>query len=91
VALLALVLQSCGQLKNFSEGVIHPMAPEESKAQVVDAARDIVRILGLKGVSAQFSRESCNDQAVAPFRGVIGLDYDHAPTLTNRGPKFNAC
>jgi hypothetical protein len=81
VALLTLVLQSCGQLKNFSEGMTHPMTPEESKAQVVDAARDIVRILGLKGVSARFSRESCNDQAVAPFRGVVGLDYDHAPTL----------
>ncbi|KMV21226.1 hypothetical protein ACT16_17570 [Mycobacterium heckeshornense] len=68
-------------VRNFSAGVAHPMTPEESRAQVVNAARDIVRILGLKGVSAHFSRESCNDQAVAPFRGVVGIAYDHAPTL----------
>ncbi|MCV7258383.1 hypothetical protein [Mycobacterium shimoidei] len=57
------------------------MTPEESKAQVVNAARDIVNVLGLRGVSGYFSRESCNDQGVAPFRGVVGLKYDHARTL----------
>lgn len=57
------------------------MTPEQSKAQVVDAAREIVRLLGLKGVSANFHRESCNDQGQPPFRGIIGLDYDHASTL----------
>jgi len=79
--LLAIALQSCSSIRNLSEGVPHPMTPDESKAQVINAAREIVATLGLKGVSGHFSRESCNDQAVAPFRGVVGLDYDHAPTL----------
>ncbi|MGF2946860.1 hypothetical protein [Mycobacterium sp. Lab-001] len=57
------------------------MTPDQSRAQVINAAREIVATLGLKDVSAHFSREACNDQAVAPFRGVVGLSYDHAPTL----------
>jgi hypothetical protein len=78
---LAMALQSCSSIRNLSEGVPHPMTPDESKAQVINAAREIVATLGLKGVSAHFSRESCNDQAVAPFRGIVGLGYDHALTL----------
>lgn len=80
-ALVAVGLQSCSTIRNFTEGVYHPMTPEQSKAQVVDAARDIIRLLGLKGVSAHFSRGSCNDQAEAPFQGIVGITYDHAPTL----------
>ena len=79
--LLTIALQSCSSIRNLSEGVPHPMTPDESKAQVINAAREIVATLGLTGVSGHFSRESCNDQAVAPFRGVVGLGYDHAPTL----------
>lgn len=79
--LLTVTLQSCSSIRNLSEGVPHPMTPDESKAQVINAAREIVATLGLKTASGHFSRESCNDQAVAPFRGVVGLDYDHAPTL----------
>ena len=79
--LLTVVLQSCSSIRNLSEGGPHPMTPDESRAQVVNAAREIVATLGLKTVTGHFSRESCNDQAVAPFRGVVGLDYDHAPTL----------
>lgn len=78
---LALTLQSCSSIKHLSEGVPNPMTPEQSRAQVVDAAREIATTLGLKGVSGHFSRDSCNDQAVAPFRGIVGLTYDHAPTL----------
>jgi hypothetical protein len=79
--MLAIALQSCSSIRNLSEGVPHPMTPDESKAQVINAAREVVATLGLKGVSAHFSRESCNDQAVAPFRGIVGLDYNHASTL----------
>ena len=80
-SVLAISLQSCSSIRNLSEGVPHPMTPDESKAQVIAAAREIVTTLELKGFSAHFSRESCNDQAVAPFRGIVGIDYDHAPTL----------
>lgn len=79
--MLALALQSCNTVRNLSEGVRNPMTPEQSRAQVVDAAKEIATTLALKGVSANFSRDSCNDQAVAPFRGRVELNYDHAPTL----------
>jgi hypothetical protein len=57
------------------------MTPEQSRAQVVDAAREVLRILRLKGLNPVFYRESCNDQQEAPFRATVRLDYDHAPTL----------
>lgn len=79
--ILAIGIQSCSTIRSFSEGVPNPMTPDQSKAQVINAAREIIVTLGLKSVSAHFSRESCNDQAVAPFRGIVGLGYDHAPTL----------
>jgi hypothetical protein len=79
--ILAITLQSCTTIRNLSEGVTHPMTPEESRAQVINAARDVATTLALKGASATFARDSCNDQAEAPFRGLVGLRYDHAPTL----------
>jgi len=79
--MLAITLQSCSAVRNVSEGVHNPMTPEESKAQVISAAREIATTLALKGVSANFARDSCNDQAVAPFRGRVELNYDHAPSL----------
>lgn len=78
---LMIALQSCSAVRNVREGVPNPMTPEQSRAQVVDAAREIATTLSLKGVSANFTRDSCNDQAVAPFRGRVELKYDHAPTL----------
>jgi hypothetical protein len=81
VGILAIALQSCTTIRNLSEGVTHPMTPEESRAQVINAARDVATTLALKGASATFARDSCNDQAEAPFRGIVGLGYDHAPTL----------
>jgi hypothetical protein len=80
-AVLAIALQSCSTVRNLSEGVPNPMTPEQSKAQVIGAAREIVTVLALKGPAANFSRDSCNDQAVAPFRGRVELTYDHASTL----------
>jgi hypothetical protein len=79
--LLAITLQSCSTVENLSEGVHDPMTPEQSRAQVINAAREIVTTLALKSPSANFSRDSCNDQAVAPFRGRVVIAYNHAPTL----------
>lgn len=47
------------------------MTPDQSKAQVVNAPRDIATTLGLKGVSGFFHHESCNDQAEAPFQLLL--------------------
>ncbi|MFA1706053.1 hypothetical protein ACDT10_24490 [Mycobacterium intracellulare] len=80
-SMLAIAVSSCSTIRNVSEGVTNPMTPDQSKSQVINAAREIATTLGLKNVSGNFKRESCNDQAVAPFRGRVVLDYAHAPTL----------
>jgi hypothetical protein len=51
------------------------MTPEQSKAQVVDAATDVTRAVAQPVVSASFSRSSCNDQGSAPYRGVVDIFY----------------
>ena len=61
--------------------VSNPLTPEQSKAQVVGAAREIVAATGLHVVSASFERSSCNDDGVAPFRGVVSISYPLAPSF----------
>jgi hypothetical protein len=51
------------------------MPPLGARAQVVDAARDIVNALHGEVTEATFSYESCNDQGEAPFRGVVNLRF----------------
>lgn len=60
-------------------GVANPMSPEQSRAQVVDAAKEIVSILELPVVSAHFWRSSCNDQGDPPFQGGVRIWYPLAP------------
>ncbi|HWF29107.1 MAG TPA: hypothetical protein VG327_12125 [Mycobacterium sp.] len=52
-----------------------PMPALQARAQVVDAARDIVNALHAQVTEATFSYESCNDQGEAPFRGVVDLSF----------------
>lgn len=63
------------------ENVSNPMTPEQSKAQVVDAAREIVNALGLHVVEAFFWRSSCNDQGDPPFRGEMRIAYPRAASF----------
>ncbi|MGV0746135.1 hypothetical protein [Mycolicibacterium sp. XJ870] len=81
VPAIALVLASCGGLAFFNDGDSNPMTPEESKAQVVDAARDIARTLQIPGMTANFRHTSCNDQGEAPFRGTVEMFYPLAEDL----------
>ena len=39
-----------------------PMSDEEAMAQVVEPAKEIVRVAALQGITGGFSFESCNDQ-----------------------------
>jgi hypothetical protein len=67
---------------NFATNdVSNPMTPDQSKAQVLDAARDIVGTLHVKIVNATFYRSSCNNQHEAPFRGVVSIDYPPAASF----------
>jgi hypothetical protein len=82
VVAFAATLQGCGVvgLVKYGQWGLVPMTPEESKAQVVDAARDIVHTLGLRNVGAVFQRMSCNDQNEPPCRAQLSIDYPHPPT-----------
>lgn len=62
-------------MNSLANGVPHPMTPEQSKAQVIDAAIDVSRAIAKPVESANFWRSSCNDQGDAPFRGTVNIAY----------------
>ncbi|WP_235677968.1 hypothetical protein [Mycolicibacterium sarraceniae] len=79
---VATVLSGCGVVRGImNDGVTDPITPEQSKTQVIDAAKDIVGILNLPVQSATFWRSSCNDQGEAPFRGRMLISYPLAPSF----------
>lgn len=65
----------------INDGVDNPITPEQSKAQVIDAANDIVTTLDLDVVKAVFWRASCNDQGDPPYRGEMRISYPLAPNF----------
>lgn len=67
-------------MKSDTDTVSSPLTPEQSRAQVVDAANEIVRKLNLPVVEAYFWRASCNDQGDPPFRGEMRIAYPQAAT-----------
>jgi hypothetical protein len=76
---VAVVVSGCGAVTSQSGAVPDPLTPEQSRAQVVDGARGIVRALDLEVTRVVFWRSSCNDQHEAPFRSVISIWYPPAP------------
>ena len=48
-----------------------PLSDAEAMAQVVEAARQMVRAAGLADVTGAFLFESCNDQSEPPYRGRV--------------------
>ncbi|OBJ95358.1 hypothetical protein A5638_19780 [Mycolicibacterium fortuitum] len=69
--LLAGVAVGCGG------GVTDPMSPQQARAQVIDAGKELVRDLGLRGnlVETVFSYESCTDDNKGPFRGKLAMVF----------------
>jgi hypothetical protein len=66
---LPLALAGCGDI------VLDPISPQQARAEVVDAARDIVSALHAEVTEARFRYESCNDQGEPPFRGVVRMAF----------------
>lgn len=65
-----------------NDGVSNPITPEQSRAQVVDAAKEIASILNLQVIEpAYFWHSSCNDQGDAPFRGEMRIPYPRAASF----------
>ncbi|WP_235215867.1 hypothetical protein [Mycobacterium kyorinense] len=87
VVIVAAIVSGCGAINFQATNVPNPMTPEQSKAQVVNAAQDIVHTLHLDVTHAYFSRSSCNDQGEAPFRGVIDIYYPRPADLDEADAK----
>jgi hypothetical protein len=70
----AAVVTGCGVFMNEVSQVRNPLSPEQAKAQVIEAARDLKAVLGIAITDASVFLESCNDQGEAPFRsrGAVG-------------------
>jgi hypothetical protein len=82
VAMVAVLLSGCGAVRSMTNhGVSNPMTPEQSRAQVVDAARELVAALRLPVTRAVFSHDSCNDQGEAPFQGHVVITYPLGPSF----------
>jgi hypothetical protein len=54
----------------------NPLSDEQTKAEVLDPARQITTIANLQNVSGVFGWESCNDQGDRPFRGRVEVSFD---------------
>lgn len=65
---VGLALSGCAEVR-------HPISPQQARAQVVDAARDIVDAVHGQVTEATFSYESCNDQGEPPFRGAAKVSF----------------
>jgi len=74
------MVSGCTMVNKLKDGVSNPMTPEEAKSQAIAAARDVVKTLRLKDVGATFRFEACSDEGKPPFRGLVQIDYAHAPT-----------
>lgn len=66
-------------MNSITDHVSNPMTPDQSRAQVIDAASDVGRAVDQPVASAHFSRSSCNDQGDPPYRGIVDIYYT-APT-----------
>ena len=76
----AAMVSGCAAVNKVKDGVSDPMTPEEAKAQVIAAARDVVETLQLKDVGATFRYEACSDEGRPPYRGLVQIDYAHSAT-----------
>ena len=68
-AIVGLLLSGCAHT------VLDPISPQQARAEVIDAARDIIITLHGEVTEALFSYESCNDQGDPPFRGVVNMAF----------------
>ncbi|WP_236980474.1 MULTISPECIES: hypothetical protein [Mycobacterium] len=80
-AVVALSATGCSVVDSLTGQVSNPLTPAQSRAQVVDAAQEIVHALGIQVVKSYFWRASCNDDGDPPFRGRANITYPLAPSF----------
>jgi hypothetical protein len=69
-------------------GVLNPMTPDESRSQVLDAARQVVSTLGIDVVDAWFWHAACNSRGEPPFRGQMRIGYPLATSSRAAGEQI---
>lgn len=70
----------CNVMNSDLSRVSNPLTPEQAKAQVLDAAREVVQLLNLRGADAFVGLSSCSDENRPPFRGSGNIGYPKAPS-----------
>ncbi|MCV6984827.1 hypothetical protein H7H78_05045 [Mycobacterium shinjukuense] len=53
----------------------HPLTDDQTMAQVVEPAKQIVAAADLQAVSGGFSFASCNDQGDPPYQGTVRMSF----------------
>ncbi len=77
----ALTASGCGVLTmREADQVRNPLTPEQAKTQAIDAAREVISILGVPVRESWVLLDSCNDQGEAPFQGTAIVHYPKAAT-----------
>ncbi|ETW26719.1 hypothetical protein MGAST_00490 [Mycobacterium gastri 'Wayne'] len=51
------------------------MTDDQTKAQVIEPAKQLVAAANLQGVSGGFSFASCNDQGDPPYQGTVTITF----------------
>ena len=74
-------LSGCDVVTAISNGVLSPITPAQSRAQVLAAARELVGVLHLPVVEAYFWHAACHDEGGGPFRGAMRIAYPLAPSF----------
>lgn len=62
-------------------GPVESLSNEETMKQLVDPAREIVKVAGLQEVSGGFGFEACNDQGEPPYRGRLEMGFRIPPDI----------
>lgn len=56
-----------------------PLSDDQAMAQVIEPAKQIIKVAGLDDPSGGFYLGSCNDQGDPPYRGVVEMSFKWPP------------
>ena len=54
----------------------NPLSDDQTRAEVIDPAKQIAKVAHLENVSGVFGWESCNDQGDPPYKGRVDMSFD---------------
>lgn len=79
-------MTGCDQVSSISTGdsstdETNSMTPDQSRAQVIEPANEIVAALDLPVVEAYFWHSPCSDDGKGPFRGKVAIWYPLAASF----------